>query len=320
MTDDLPRPDYDSPWKEVIELFFPQFIAFFFPAMFHEIDWSRPFQFLDQELQQIVRDAELGLRRVDKLVSVYLVDGHETWLLIHIEIQGQPEAEFTERIYIYNYRIYDKYRRPVISLALLTDENRQWRPSHFGYEKFGCRISFDFPVIKLLDYQQRQDELANHENPFAVVVVAHLQTLATRKIPSARYVAKLSLVKALYRRGFSRQEIIELFHFIDWIMILPQEMSEQFKTDLIRFEEEARMPYVTSIERLALQEGHHKGRQEGLRESIIETLQLRFEGATPELLATLEQIQELQVLRDIHKLAVTATSLTAFTERLSEYV
>ncbi|MBK9050423.1 MAG: hypothetical protein IPL78_05725 [Chloroflexi bacterium] len=153
-----------------------------------------------------------------------------------------------------------------------------------------------------------------------MVVAAHLQTLATRKIPSARYVAKLSLVKALYRRGFSRQEIIELFHFIDWIMILPQEMSEQFKTDLIRFEEEARMPYVTSIERLALQKGHQKGRQEGLRESIIETLQLRFEGATPELIATLEQIQELQVLRDIHKLAVTATSLTAFTERLSEYV
>lgn len=261
---------------------------------------------------------------MDKLVSVYLVDGHETWLLIHIEIQGQPEAEFAERIYIYNYRIYDKYRRPVISLALLTDENRHWRPSHFGYEKFGCRISFDFPVLKLLDYQQRQDELTNHENPFAVVVAAHLQTLATRKAPSARYDAQLSLVKALYRRGFSRQEIIELFHFIDWIMILPHEMSEQFQTDLIRFEEEARMPYVTSIERLALQKGQQKGRQEGrqegVRESIIETLQLRFEGATPELIATLEQIQELQVLRDIHKLAVTATSLTAFMERLSEYV
>jgi predicted transposase YdaD len=222
----------------------------------------------------------------------------------------------------------DDLPRPVISLALLTDENRQWRPSHFGYEKFGCRISFDFPVIKLLDYQQRQDELANHENPFAVVVAAHLQTLATRKIPSARYVAKLSLVKALYRRGFSRQEIIELFHFIDWIMILPQEMSEQFKTDLIRFEEEARMPYVTSIERLALQKGHQKGRQEGrqegkqegVRESIVETLQVRFERVAPELIAILEQIQELQVLRDIHKLAVTASSLTAFTERLSEYV
>ena len=94
MIDELPRPDYDSPWKEVIELFFPQFIAFFFPNMYQAIDWTQEFRFLDQELQQIVRDAEIGLRRVDKLVSVYLLDGVETWILIHIEVQGNPEDSF----------------------------------------------------------------------------------------------------------------------------------------------------------------------------------------------------------------------------------
>ena len=121
--------------------------------MFQAIDWTKGFRFLDQELHQIVRDAEMGLRRVDKLVSVYLQDGDETWILIHIEIQGQWEGDFAERVYVYHYRIYDKYRRPVVSLVILTDKSRKWRPSHFGYDKFGCKVSFDFHVVKLLDYR-----------------------------------------------------------------------------------------------------------------------------------------------------------------------
>ena len=33
--------DYDSPWKEMLDGYFPAFMAFFFPAAAAEIDWSR---------------------------------------------------------------------------------------------------------------------------------------------------------------------------------------------------------------------------------------------------------------------------------------
>ncbi|WPL14974.1 hypothetical protein [Thiorhodovibrio litoralis] len=32
--------DYDSPWKEALEKFFPEFLALLFPAIHAEIDWS----------------------------------------------------------------------------------------------------------------------------------------------------------------------------------------------------------------------------------------------------------------------------------------
>ncbi len=67
--------DYDSPWKEALERYFPQFLEFFFPQIHEEIDWSRGWTFLDKELQQVVRDAELGRRLVDKLVKVWKLDG-----------------------------------------------------------------------------------------------------------------------------------------------------------------------------------------------------------------------------------------------------
>ena len=52
--------DYDSPWKEMLEGYFPDFMAFFFPEAYEDIDWVRGYESLDKELQQIVRDAALG--------------------------------------------------------------------------------------------------------------------------------------------------------------------------------------------------------------------------------------------------------------------
>lgn len=66
------------------------------------------------------------------------------------------------------------------------------------------------------------------DNPFAVVVMAHLETQATRRKPLQRYDAKLRLAKLLYKRGYNRQTIIDLFRFIDWIMTLPEDLSQQF--------------------------------------------------------------------------------------------
>lgn len=37
----------------------------------------------------------------------------------------------------------------------------------------------------------------------------------------ARYQTKLHLIKSLYRRGWQRQDILELFRFIDWVLELP---------------------------------------------------------------------------------------------------
>ncbi|MGB3654026.1 MAG: hypothetical protein WBA41_22840 [Rivularia sp. (in: cyanobacteria)] len=150
-----PNTEYDSPWKEIIQLYFEDFMLFFFPQVHSQIDWSRGFEFLDQELQQVVRDAELGKRLVDKLVKIYRIGGEESWLLIHLEVQAQEKDNFPERMFVYNYRIFDRYKRPVASLAVLADSSSTWRPSQFGYELFGCTVDFKFPVVKLLDYQQR---------------------------------------------------------------------------------------------------------------------------------------------------------------------
>jgi hypothetical protein len=119
MTDKPPQTEFDSPWKQILQLYFPDFMQFFFPQAHEEIDWSRGFEFLDKELQQVVRDAELGRRLADKLVKVYRAGGEESWILAHVEVQSQEETDFPRRMFVYNYRIFDRYNRSVASLAVL---------------------------------------------------------------------------------------------------------------------------------------------------------------------------------------------------------
>jgi len=39
-------------------------------------------------LRQVVRDADMGKRLADVLVKVWRKDRQESWLLIHLEVQG----------------------------------------------------------------------------------------------------------------------------------------------------------------------------------------------------------------------------------------
>ncbi|MBD2468740.1 cytosolic protein [Nostoc sp. FACHB-145] len=301
MAKKTPQTEYDSPWKQMLQLYFQDFMLFFFPQAHSEIDWSRGFIFLDQELQQVVRDAELGKRLIDKLVKIYRIGGEEEWLLIHVEVQSQEETVFPKRMFVYNYRIFDRYDRSVASLAILGDENIKWRPNQFGYELFGCKVDFQFPVIKLLDYQQRLSELEASRNPFATVVMAHLAAVQTSSDRLERKQQKLVLVKRLYEQGLGRDDIINLFQFIDWMMTLPDQLELEFWQEYRDFEESKRMQYVTSVER--------SGIRLGLLEGIELGLELKFGASSVGVMDEISQIYDIEQLRAIKEGIKTATTV-----------
>ena len=266
--------NYDSPWKEAVEHYFPEFIEFYFPEANAQIDWSKEHVFLDQELRAVVQDAELGKRFVDKLVRVTLLNGDEKWIYIHIEVQGTRQAEFAKRMFVYNYRIYDRYDKPVASLAVLADEHANWRPDYFSYGVLGSETSIRFPIAKLTDYHDKVNELLAADNSFAIVTATHILTQRTRKNDEERYQAKRLLVRLLYQRKWDKQRVIDLFGVIDWMMRLPEELEQQLWQEIEILEENEKMQYVTSVQRFEIakvrQEGLLEGRQEGRQEGLLE--------------------------------------------------
>jgi hypothetical protein len=206
-------------------------------------------------------------------VQVSLKNGEQRLVYIHIEVQGEKDSLLPKRIYIYNYRLFDRYDRPIASFVVLADQDENWRPDHFGYEVFGCRHRLDFPVVKLLDYAAQADALEGQANPFALITAAHLRTRQTRHDPEARYQAKRSLVRLLYRQGWDRQRILDLFAVLDWMMRLPDSLEQKLWQEIETFEGESQMRYVTSVERLAIERGMQQGMQQGMQKGIQQGIQ-----------------------------------------------
>jgi len=320
----------DSPWTDILEAYFPRFIEFFFPDIFPEINWEKGYEFLDKELQKVAPDAETGRRTVDKLVKVWLKDGTEIWAVVHVEIQGKADPEFAKRMYMYNYRLFDKHDKKIISLAVLTDNRKNWKPDRYGYTLCGCKVELQFPVVKLLDYLKDWNYLESSDNPFAVVVMAHLKGIETRRDPDNRLNWKLSLVKRLYERGYQREDILKLFRFIDWIMILPEFLKKRFSDDMYKYEEDMKMPYVTSIERMGIIKGRKEGRKEGIeegiekgiekgklkiaREAVIDVLEARFEAVPKTMISKIKKIKDTSILKILLKNAIFVGSLQEFKE------
>ncbi len=291
----------DTPWKQILESYFPQFMAFFFPEAYSQIDWSRGFEFLDGELQQITLEAETGKRIIDKLAKVYMHSGGEQWIVAHIEIQNQKEDEFGERVFVYFARLRDKFKREVASFAVLGDTDVDWRPNSFGRETLGCNLQFSFPITKLVDYKKRREELAVSDNPFAVVVLAHLAAQATKGKESQlrRKNQKLNIMKMMYDRGYSEQAVIDLYRFVDWVLTLPPDLAEAFNNDLIAYEEEKNMPYLSELERSSLAAGKAEGKAEGRVEVVIKQLNRRGQ-LSEEVVAKIEglpidQLEQLAI-------------------------
>lgn len=265
--------DYDSPWKDMLDLQFEAFMAFFFPDAHAQIDWQAGHEFLDKELQKITMDAALGRRMVDKLAKVVLKNGQEHWVLVHVEVQTQPTADFAERMFVYHYRIRDRFDARCATFGVLADDDPAWRPVEFCDEVLGTKVVMRFSTAKLLDYEADLAALEDETNPFALVVMAHAGTRATAADPRARLDWKFGLTRRLFERGYRRQEIVSLYRFIDWVMLLPEALAKEYEQRVDEYQEKQKMEYLSTMERRAMERGRQAGLLEGMQQGVQQGMQ-----------------------------------------------
>jgi flagellar biosynthesis/type III secretory pathway protein FliH len=112
-------------------------------------------------------------------------------------------------------------------------------------------------------------------------------------------------------------------------MDLPPELEQQFALEIHQYEEEQKMPYITSVERLAMQEGEkigkiegkkegkregkiegkREGKKEGLREGIELGLELKFGSPGLALMPEVRATENLSRLQSVHEAIRTAKTV-----------
>jgi len=127
-----------------------------------------------------------------------------------------------------------------------------------------------------------------------------------------RYRFKLAFIRELYSRGSERDDILKLFRFMDYILRLPDDLASRFRSELESIEEKLSMPYVTSVERLARQEGIEQGIERGLqsiRDLLLQAIQIRFGQIPDPLRASINACTSTEQLCAFHRQALLANSL-----------
>jgi hypothetical protein len=262
--------------------------------------------------------------------------------MIHIEVQDGEQTDFAERMFVYHYRIFDRYRRRVkqnknpqksghsfcehiISLALLSDINKNWKPSTYQHELLGCEMNFKFPVAKLADFKKElnPNEL---ENPFAVATNAHITYKEARKqlnsaektgkpkqeIYQELFRQKRNLFTALYKAGFKSAVIRDLFEFVGLIMKLPQKMETELETEILEIEKKE-APKVSYFKRFidrGRKEGRKDGKKDGDKEgfcrAVTQIIYAKFKESGQNLIDIIQKVDDEATLQKVCTATATA--------------
>lgn len=309
---DQPTTDFDGAWKEALERYLEPFLALCFPQAHADIDWRTPPQFLDTELQRVAPDEPQGRQHVDKLVRIFRRGGDDAWVLVHVEVQSQRDRDFAQRMFRYHARLYDRYQRQVVSLAVLGDAEANWQPDRFSYGLWGCELALTFPVVKLLAFDAHS--LTDEPNIFAMVILLHRDAQDTRHAPQERMRRKVAHYRRILQRGHQADDVRALLRLMDRLLRLGPPLVQQARDAMKRVEEEFAVSYITSFEEIGIEQGRHQE----LARSILRTLRVRFGAEAADGVAPRLQPLSLAQLDALAEAALVVPSRDALLSNLNE--
>ncbi|MFS0644413.1 Rpn family recombination-promoting nuclease/putative transposase [Siminovitchia sp. 179-K 8D1 HS] len=296
--------DYDGLWKKLIYELFEEFLLFFAAHLYEEVDFLKKPEFLQQELFREIIQEKKGKQVADQVVKVFLKNGGEKWIFIHIEIQGDPDPDFSKRMFRYYYRIFDKYDRDVIAIALLTDASNYFRPNMYQRSSFGTTLTYQYNIYKFQD--QDEEQLLRSKNPFGLAVLAGKYANEAKRDTEKRYRFKREIIQSvLQHKNYPPEErrlyVSALIYFIDYLLQIPEELTKKLRREIIISEEAKEMLYLdrnnlplswSEWEKTVKEEGREEGIEKKQREIAKKMLQ---EGYSIQEIVKVTELSEAEV-------------------------
>lgn len=205
----------DVAWKNIIDGLFRQFVEFFMPEIYDLIDFSVEQKSLDNEFKALFPESESDDRRVDKLFEVKLKNHNTKWILLHIEIQSYEDKDFAKRMYHYYSRIFDKYDREIEAVAVYTYKSDRYKYNEYRRELETTSLVYKYKIYDIAI--QNLKELEKSTNPFSFAIQTLIKAFNYYESDQKNFNFKLELTKLLLESGFTKDEINNLFTFINYI-------------------------------------------------------------------------------------------------------
>ncbi|MCC3358753.1 transposase [Bacillus sp. REN16] len=220
--------DHDRLFKMLIKSFFQEFMEAFFPEECAFINFSTV-KFMEQE---VITDIFKGeKRRIDILAEVTM-KFEDKLILIHVEPQSYYQEEFNERMFIYLSRLYEKYRIPILPIAVFSYNERKDIPQKF---------TINFPTSQILEFNYLQlhlkkknwREFIKTDNPAVAALLSNMGYTKEERIQ-----VRLEFLRMISRMELDPARMELLYGFFETYLKLTREEEVQVEKEIAKLPEE----------------------------------------------------------------------------------
>ncbi|WJQ00187.1 Rpn family recombination-promoting nuclease/putative transposase [Geobacillus stearothermophilus] len=251
--------DHDRLFKELLQTFFEEFVLLFFPDMHEHIDFNH-LSFLSEELFTDVTAGEKY--RVDLLVETKF-KGKDGLIIVHVENQAYVQSSFPERMFLYFSRLFEKYRTPIIPIAVFSYDAIRDEPSSFTLSfPFGDVLDFRFFHVELRKQNWRQ--FIRTDNSVAAALLSKMGYTESERVE-----LKKQFLRMLVRLELDEARQRLLMGFFETYVKLSDEEEQQLRSEVEQMEtkeKERVLELIISYEQKGKIQGRKEGWEEGRKE------------------------------------------------------
>lgn len=270
----------DDLWKSLIAFFFFELIHFFFPERVasKRITQMTP---LDKECNQLIPHAYQRTRYADKLVKVIFDHEESHPVYFHIEIQGYKDREFSKRMYVYDYRIFDRYGEDIEKLAIF--DRPSALPNSLTYSRTSMRRKLEMAYYHYKIWEADAAFLENHLNPLAQALLAVKKGAeVNNKSDQEILVYKFRMVQLLLSKGYTMEQDQNLFIFItQYVKFSDSQMELVFEEKLNQIIPKTKLMSLVELfkakqkeaEAYAVKQALEQGLDQGKEKSILQMVE-----------------------------------------------
>lgn len=288
--------DHDRLFKELIRTFFAEFMELFFPEVHEEIDFNHVIFLSEEVFTDIVAGEK---RKVDVLIETKLRT-EEALIIVHFESQAQYQELFAERMFLYYSRLYEKYRKRIIPIAIFSYDEVRDAPDRFEVTfSFKDILKFQFYIIELRRMNWRN--FIKRDNPVAAALLSKMGYNKRDRVQ-----VKMECLRMLLYLKLDPARMHLITGFFDTYLVLDDIEESKLWEELkvLDPKEEAKIVELkTNWEKIAESKGILKGKIEGKiegeRKILGKFIQAHFGEVSRGMLEQIGYLTDLDIIEHL---------------------
>jgi predicted transposase/invertase (TIGR01784 family) len=291
---------YDQLFKTLLEGLLQDFLDLFFPEAAARLDFQT-LAFVGKEVFANVPEGRV--READVVARLKTREGEPEILLVHVEVQTEPESDFPRRMFQYYSVLRVHYGIPVFPIAVYLRNGPSSRIALYRESLFDQELLvFRYHALALARLPAEEYVETSPLGAALAALMAASRNRAHLRLSMLGRVAESALDEAL---KYLLVNVIETF------FELSGEDAEEYRRLLsgkeYRAVQEVELTWAERLMEKGREEGRKEGTEEGMRRMLLRQLTAKFGGLPQEAKASVGTMSSAELERLFDRVLTAAT-------------